>query len=295
MGEVKSVVSWISPGPKSPETPGYDSIDELIKSSSDSDDSSNSVEILSSDTEAPPPLRIWRIKKEIIDAEEEEPMAGLQLKIHSVEANYEPEPEPQPKGVLDTEEEDVALEAQKTSAPEKLSVEEEDIVVLLSSDEETSASKSDEPVIKLSRVQTSRDHSSGDHRDQNTPEHTEKSRDPVEVEKEVPAAAVNVTIDLEDSEVNKEVPAVNVTIDLEGKVPAVNDTIDLVDSDSDKETQGHPEPVYNIEDSGSDTNSYTEVCQANVLPSSSSSSPSIRRRHVFGAQQPSLSCPSRRC
>ena len=95
----------------------------------------------------------------------------------------------------------------------------------------------------------------------------------MEVEKEVPAAAVNVTIDLEESEVNKEVPAVNVTIDLEGKVPAVNDTIDLVDSDSDKETQGHPEPVYNIEDSGSDTNSYTEVCQANVLPSSSSSSP----------------------
>ena len=146
-------------------------------------------------------------------------------------------------------------------------------VFVSSSDEETSASKSDEPVIKLSRVQTSRDHSSGDHRDQNTPEHTEKSPDPVEVEKEVPAAAVNVTIDLEESEVNKEVPAVNVTIDLEGKVPAVNDTIDLVDSDSDKETQGHPEPVYNIEDSGSDTNSYTEVCQANFLPSSSSSSP----------------------
>ena len=97
----------------------------------------------------------------------------------------------------------------------------------------------------------------------------------MEVEKEVPAAAVNVTIDLEESEVNKEVPAVNVTIDLEGKVPAVNDTIDLVDSDSDKETQGHPEPVYNIEDSGSDTNSYTEVCQANVL-SSSSSSPDSR-------------------
>ena len=60
-------------------------------------------------------------------------MAELQFKIHSVEANYEPEPEPQPqpKGVLDTEEEDVALEAQKRSAPEKLSVEEEDIVVLL--------------------------------------------------------------------------------------------------------------------------------------------------------------------
>ena len=58
-------------------------------------------------------------------------MAELQLKIKSVEANYEPEPEPQPKGVLDTEEEDVALEAQKRSAPEKLSVEEEDIVVLL--------------------------------------------------------------------------------------------------------------------------------------------------------------------
>lgn len=32
----ESVVSWISPGPKSPETPGDDSIDELIKSSSDS-------------------------------------------------------------------------------------------------------------------------------------------------------------------------------------------------------------------------------------------------------------------
>ena len=62
-------------------------------------------------------------------------MAELQLKIDSVEANYEPQPEPQPqpqpKGVLDTEEEDVALEAQKRSAPEKLSVEEEDIVVLL--------------------------------------------------------------------------------------------------------------------------------------------------------------------
>ena len=62
--EADSQVSWISPGPKSPDTPGDDSIDELIRSSSDSDsdDSTNSVEILSSDTENPPPLRTWRIK-----------------------------------------------------------------------------------------------------------------------------------------------------------------------------------------------------------------------------------------
>ena len=62
--EEESQVSWISPGPKSPDTPGDDSIDELIRSSSDSDsdDSANSVEILSSDTENPPPFRAWRIK-----------------------------------------------------------------------------------------------------------------------------------------------------------------------------------------------------------------------------------------
>ena len=78
----ESLVSWIAPGPKSPETPGDDSIDELIKSSSDSgkfvckncfeiyfcfclteDSSNSSVEILSEDTEPPPPLRVWRIKE----------------------------------------------------------------------------------------------------------------------------------------------------------------------------------------------------------------------------------------
>ena len=74
----ESRVSWISPGPVSPDTPGEDSIDELIKSSSDSgkllaellliyscfclaEDSGNSVEILSSDTENPAPLRDWRV------------------------------------------------------------------------------------------------------------------------------------------------------------------------------------------------------------------------------------------
>ena len=112
------------------------------------------------------------------------------------------------------------------------------LVFVSSSDEETSAAKSDEPIVKLCRVQSSQD---SDHRNQNMPEEDlEKSPEPV---------------------------------------PAINVTIDLSDSESDKET-GEPVEtgdvsvsVYNIEDSGaSDTNSYTEVCQANVLPPSSSDS-----------------------
>ena len=54
---------------KFPVEPGMDdltdSIDELILSSSESYDNSSSIEILSSETEAPPPLRIWKIKTEI--------------------------------------------------------------------------------------------------------------------------------------------------------------------------------------------------------------------------------------
>eukprot|EP00092_Neocalanus_flemingeri_P041259 GFUD01044923.1.p1 GENE.GFUD01044923.1~~GFUD01044923.1.p1 ORF type:complete len:683 (+),score=154.28 GFUD01044923.1:97-2145(+) len=44
-----------------------DSLDELILSTSDSDseDGNSSVEILSSESEMPPPLRVWRIKREI--------------------------------------------------------------------------------------------------------------------------------------------------------------------------------------------------------------------------------------
>lgn len=54
----------------------------------------------------------------------------------------------------------------------------------------------------------------------------------------------------------------------------MNVTIDLADSESDKETGELPVDVsvYNILDSDSDRNSYSEVCQANVLPSSSSDS-----------------------
>ena len=123
-------------------------------------------------------------------------------------------------------------------------------VFVSSSDEETSATKSDEPIVKLCRVETRQDNSSH-HPNQNMPEEDiEKSPEPV---------------------------------------PAVNVTIDLVDSESDKEPGEPVEPgdvsVYNILDSsGSDTNSYTEVCQANALPPSSSDS-----NHSVGDNQEQVS------
>ena len=42
-----------------------DSMDEQILSSSESENGNSSVEIMSSESEMPPPLRVWRVKKEI--------------------------------------------------------------------------------------------------------------------------------------------------------------------------------------------------------------------------------------
>lgn len=96
------------------------------------------------------------------------------------------------------------------------------------------------PIIKLCRVQTNEENSWENHNENSPEELREKSAKAAEVVR-------------------------------------VNVTIDLVDSESDMETGEHQEPVqsqdlsvYNVVDSESDSNSYTELCQANPPPSTSS-------------------------